>query len=29
VEEDDLARAMPPDPEVPKVEHDGRWYTLH
>lgn len=28
-EEDELAQAMPPDPEVPKVEHDGRWYTLH
>ncbi len=28
-EEDDLAQAMPPDPEVPKIEHDGRWYTLH
>jgi hypothetical protein len=28
-EDDDLAKAMPPDPEVPKVEHDGRWYTLH
>jgi hypothetical protein len=21
--------SVPPDPEVPKVEHDGRWYTLH
>lgn len=20
---------MPPDPEVPQVEHRGRWYTLH
>jgi hypothetical protein len=29
IEEDDLAQAIPPDPEVPKVEHDGRWYTLH
>jgi Peptidase MA superfamily len=28
-EEDELAQAIPPDPEVPKVEHDGRWYTLH
>jgi hypothetical protein len=28
-EEDEIAQAMPPDPEVPKVEHDGRWYTLH
>jgi hypothetical protein len=28
-EEDELAQAMPPDPDVPKVEHDGRWYTLH
>lgn len=25
----DLAQAIPPDPEVPKVEHGGRWYTLH
>ena len=24
-----LAQAIPPDPEVPKVEHGGRWYTLH
>ena len=28
-EDDELAQAIPPDPEVPKVEHDGRWYTLH
>lgn len=28
-EEDDIAQAIPPDPEVPKVEHDGHWYTLH
>jgi hypothetical protein len=28
-EEDELAQAIPPDPEVPKIEHDGRWYTLH
>jgi hypothetical protein len=28
-EEDDLAQAIPPDPEVPKIEHGGRWYTLH
>lgn len=28
-EEEDLAHTIPPDPEVPKVEHDGRWYTLH
>jgi hypothetical protein len=28
-EEDELAQAIPPDPEVPKVEHGGRWYTLH
>jgi hypothetical protein len=28
-EEDEIAQAMPPDQEVPKVEHDGRWYTLH
>jgi hypothetical protein len=28
-EEEELAQAIPPDPEVPKVEHDGRWYTLH
>jgi len=26
---DDLAQAIPPDPEVPKIEHGGRWYTLH
>jgi hypothetical protein len=26
---DELAQAMPPEPEIPKVEHDGRWYTLH
>lgn len=26
---DTLAQAIPPDPEVPKIEHDGRWYTLH
>jgi hypothetical protein len=24
-----LAQTIPPDPEVPKVEHRGRWYTLH
>jgi hypothetical protein len=31
-EDDELVRVdrvMPPDPDVPKVEHDGRWYTLH
>lgn len=28
-EEAELLDAMPPDHEVPKVEHDGRWYTLH
>jgi len=28
-DDDDLVHAIPPDPEVPKVEHDGRWYTLH
>jgi len=28
-EDDELAQVMPPDPDVPKVEHDGRWYTLH
>jgi hypothetical protein len=28
-EDDELAQAIPPDPDVPKVEHDGRWYTLH
>jgi hypothetical protein len=25
----ELAQAIPPDPEVPRVEHRGRWYTLH
>jgi hypothetical protein len=25
----DLDDSMPPDPEIPKVEHDGHWYTLH
>ena len=31
IEDDELARlsGMPPDPEVPRIEHDGRWYTLH
>jgi hypothetical protein len=24
-----LDDTMPLDPEIPKVEHDGRWYTLH
>jgi hypothetical protein len=28
-EDEELAQAMPPDPDVPKLEHDGRWYTLH
>lgn len=28
-EELDLDDSMPPDPEIPKVEHDGHWYTLH
>lgn len=28
-EDELLAQAIPPDPEVPKVEHGGRWYTLH
>ena len=28
-EPETLAQAIPPDPEVPKVEHRGRWYTLH
>jgi hypothetical protein len=29
-EADDVIEGpIPPDPEVPKVEHDGRWYTLH
>jgi len=27
--EDDIGEPIPPDPEVPKVEHDGRWHTLH
>ncbi|APR82448.1 Hypothetical protein A7982_07797 [Minicystis rosea] len=25
----DIPHAIPPDPEVPKIEHGGRWYTLH
>ncbi|MFT3774780.1 MAG: peptidase MA family metallohydrolase [Minicystis sp.] len=25
----ELSQAIPPDPEVPKIEHGGRWYTLH
>lgn len=28
-EPEELAQAILPDPEVPKVEHGGRWYTLH
>ncbi|MFO0761905.1 MAG: hypothetical protein U0359_36030 [Byssovorax sp.] len=24
-----LAETIVPEPEVPKVEHDGRWHTLH
>lgn len=30
-EDDDLPRmkGIPLDPEVPRIEHDGRWYTLH
>ncbi len=28
-ESDELGEAILPDPEVPKVEHDGRWHTLH
>jgi hypothetical protein len=29
IDPDELAQAIPPDPEVPKIEHGGRWYTLH
>jgi len=28
-ERDRLVESMPPEPEVPKVEHGGRWHTLH
>ncbi len=28
-EERELARILPPEPDVPKVEHDGEWHTLH
>jgi hypothetical protein len=31
-QDDDVERfqgPLPPDPEVPKVEHEGRWHTLH
>lgn len=28
-EDDELGEPIPPDHEVPRVEHDGRWYTLH
>ena len=26
---EELAESLPPDHEIPKVEHDGRWHTLH
>ncbi len=26
---DDIGRALPPEAEVPKVEHEGDWHTLH
>ena len=29
LDDEALREATPPDPEVPRVEHDGRWYTLH
>lgn len=29
INEDAISETLPPDPEVPKVEHDGRWHTLH
>ncbi|MEP7126489.1 MAG: hypothetical protein ABJE95_36495 [Byssovorax sp.] len=29
LDDEALHEATPPDPEVPRVEHDGRWYTLH
>ncbi len=29
LDDEALHEPVPPDPEVPRVEHDGRWYTLH
>ncbi len=29
LDDEALHEAAPSDPEVPRVEHDGRWYTLH
>jgi len=29
LDDEALVEAVPADPEVPRVEHDGRWYTLH
>lgn len=29
LDDEALHEATPPDPEVPRIEHDGRWYTLH
>ena len=29
LDDEALHEPAPPDPEVPRVEHDGRWYTLH
>ncbi|MDI1451144.1 hypothetical protein [Polyangium sp. 6x1] len=28
-EREDIGKTFPPEAEVPKVEHDGDWYTLH
>jgi len=28
-ESDELAEILPARPEVPKIEHDGEWHTLH
>lgn len=29
LDDEALQEAAAADPEVPRVEHDGRWYTLH
>lgn len=29
LDDEALHELVPPDPEVPRVEYDGRWYTLH
>lgn len=29
LDDEALHEPVPSDPEVPRVEHDGRWYTLH